>query len=82
MLTSDVHPKPIHLVVDDSGRVVQRMVAADQVSAASVTPYEVREIAALALNVEAIVETAACVEWARSGGTTFLLQARPLVVGR
>ena len=81
LLTSDVHPKPVHLVLDDSGRVVQRIVSPDHAGAASVTPYEVREIAALALNVESTVGSSACVEWARSGGTTYLLQARPVVVG-
>jgi pyruvate,water dikinase len=79
---SDVHPKPVHLVLDESGRVVQRIVLPDQAAAASVTPYEVREIAALALNVETLTDGPACVEWARSAGVTWLLQARPLVVGR
>jgi phosphoenolpyruvate synthase/pyruvate phosphate dikinase len=78
---SDVHAKPVHLVIDHSGRVVQRIVPADQAAAASVTPYEVREIAALALNVESLTNGPACVEWARASGTTWLLQARPLVVG-
>ena len=79
---SDVHPKPVHLVLDEGGRVVQRMVPPDQAAAASVTPYEVREIAALALNVEDLTDGPACVEWARAAGVTWLLQARPLVVGR
>ena len=79
---SDVHPKPVHLLVDESGRVVQRIVPPDQAAAASVTPYEVREIAALALNVESLTDGPACVEWARAAGCTWLLQARPLVVGR
>ncbi len=79
---SEVHPKPVHLVIDDSGRVVQRIVPPDQAAASSVSPYEVREVAALALNVEALDGGPACVEWARASGTTWLLQARPLVVGR
>lgn len=79
---SDIRPKPVHLVLDESGRVVQRMVLPDHADAASVTPYEVREIAAMALNVEAVTKGPACVEWARAAGTTWLLQARPLVVGR
>lgn len=79
---SDVQTKPVHLVIDESGRVVQRMVPPDQASAASLTPYEVREVAALALNVESLTHGPACVEWARASGTTWLLQARPLIVGR
>lgn len=79
---SDVHAKPVHLVIDDGGRVVQRIVPADQAAAASLTPYEVREVAALALSVESLTSGPACVEWARASGTTWLLQARPLVVGR
>jgi len=79
---SDVHPKAVRLLVDEGGRVVQRVVPPDLSHAASITPYEVREIAALALNVEPLVGGPACVEWARAGGTTWLLQARPLVVGR
>lgn len=79
---SEVHAKPVHLVIDDTGRVVQRIVPPDQAAAASLTPYEVREVAALALNVETLTEGPACVEWARASGTTWLLQARPLVVGR
>lgn len=82
LVASDVHPKPVQLMLDESGRVVQRIVSPDHSGAASVTPYEVREIAALSLNVEHSVGSAVCVEWARSGGTTYLLQARPLVVGR
>jgi phosphoenolpyruvate synthase/pyruvate phosphate dikinase len=39
-------------------------------------------LAALALNVEELTNGPACVEWARASGTTWLLQARPLVVGR
>ncbi len=79
---SEVHPKPVHLVIDESGRVVQRIVPPDQAAAASVTPYEVREVAALALNVESLTDGPTCVEWARASGTTWLLQARPLVIGR
>lgn len=79
---SDVHPKAVRLLVDDGGRVVQRVVPPDLSHAASITPYEVREIAALALNVEPLVGGPACVEWARAGGATWLLQARPLVIGR
>jgi len=79
---SDVHPKAVRLTLDESGRVVQRAVPADLAAAGSITPYEVREIAALALNIEHVIGSAACIEWARSGGTTWLLQARPLVVGR
>lgn len=79
---SDVHTKPVQLVLDESGRVVQRIVSPDHAAAASITPYEVREIAALALNVESALGGAVCVEWARSGGATSLLQARPLIVGR
>jgi len=80
--SSDVHTKPVHLLIDESGRVVQRIVPPDQAAAASVTPYEVREIAALALSVETLTKGPACVEWARASGATWLLQARPLVVGR
>jgi pyruvate,water dikinase len=80
--SSEVHPKSVRLLLDDTGRVVQRVVPPDLSHAASITPYEVREIAALALNLEHIVGGPACVEWARSAGTTWLLQARPLVVGR
>lgn len=79
---SDLQPKSVQLVVDDHGRVVQRPVRADFAGAASITPYDVREIAALAVGIEGVIGSAACVEWARSGGTTWLLQARPLVVGR
>jgi len=78
---SDVHPKAVRLLVDEGGRVVQRVVPPDLSHAASITPYEVREIAALALHVEEVVGGAACVEWARASGTTWLLQARPLRVG-
>jgi phosphoenolpyruvate synthase/pyruvate phosphate dikinase len=81
-LHSDVHTKAVHLVLDEGGRVVQRVVPPDLSQAASITPYEVREIAALAVSVEPVVGTTACVEWARAGGTTWLLQARPLSVGR
>jgi rifampicin phosphotransferase len=79
---SDVHPKAVRLTLDEDGRVVQRVVPTDQQNAASITPYEVREIAALALNIEHIVGSAACVEWASAGGKTWVLQARPLIVGR
>jgi phosphoenolpyruvate synthase/pyruvate phosphate dikinase len=82
VLQSDVHPKAVRLLLDEGGRVVQRVVPPDLSHAASITPYEVREIAALALNIEHVVGSAACVEWARAGGTTWLLQARPLSVGR
>lgn len=82
VVQTDVHPKAVRLLVDEGGRVVQRVVPPDLSHAASITPYEVREIAALALNVEPLVGGPACVEWARSSGSTWLLQARPLVVGR
>lgn len=82
LASSDVHPKSVRLLVDEGGRVVQRVVPPDLSHAASITPYEVREIAALALHVEPMVGGPACVEWARSSGATWLLQARPLVVGR
>ena len=82
VLTSDVHPKAVRLLLDDGGRVVQRVVPPDLTAAASISPYEVREIAALALNIEHIVGSAAVVEWARAAGATWLLQARPLQVGR
>jgi phosphoenolpyruvate synthase/pyruvate phosphate dikinase len=82
VLHSDVHPKSVRLMLDEGGRVVQRVVPPDLSHAASITPYEVREIAALALNIEHVVGSTACVEWARANGTTWLLQARPLIVGR
>ena len=82
LLTSDVNQKAVRLMLDEGGRVVQRVVPPDLATAASITPYEVREIAALALNIEHIVGSSAVVEWARAGGTTWLLQARPLRVAR
>lgn len=82
LTNSDVHPKGVRLLVDDGGRVVQRVVPPDLSHAASITPYEVREIAALAMHVEPMIGGPACVEWARAAGATWLLQARPLVVGR
>jgi pyruvate,water dikinase len=82
LLQSDVHPKSVRLLLDEGGRVVQRVVPPDLSHAASITPYEVREIASLAVNSEHVVGSTACVEWARAGGMTWLLQARPLVVGR
>lgn len=82
LTASDVHEKAVRLLLDEGGRVVQRVVPPDLSNAASITPYEVREIAALAMNVEAVTGGPTCVEWARAGGATWLLQARPLVVGR
>lgn len=82
LTASDVHQKAVRLMLDEGGRVVQRVVPPDLSNAASITPYEVREIASLAVHVETITGGPACVEWARAGGAIWLLQARPLIVGR
>ncbi|MGH3381718.1 MAG: PEP/pyruvate-binding domain-containing protein [Actinoallomurus sp.] len=44
----------------------------------ALTADEVREIAALAERVAAVMGGPADIEWARAGGTLFLLQARPI----
>ncbi len=79
---SDINRKRVRLLVDDRGRVAQRAVPAGIVSEPSVTPQQLRELAELSLRTEAVVGGESCVEWALAGGEPWLLQARPLVVGR
>jgi phosphoenolpyruvate synthase/pyruvate phosphate dikinase len=79
---SDINRKRVRLLVDDRGRVAQRAVPAELVSEPSVSDPELVALAQLSLKTEPVVGGEACVEWALSGGTPWLLQARPLVVGR
>jgi pyruvate,water dikinase len=58
------------------------MVAPEFVHAPSLTEPEARAVAELALKVEPVVGGPAAVEFALADGKAWLLQARPLVVGR
>jgi phosphoenolpyruvate synthase/pyruvate phosphate dikinase len=79
---SELHPKHVRLTIDDEGAVVQRMVAPELVHAPSLTEAEARTIAQLALRAEALFDGPAVVEFALAAGVAWMLQARPLVVGR
>jgi pyruvate,water dikinase len=79
---SELHPKHVRLTVDDEGAVVQRMVAPELVHAPSLSEVEARTLATLALKAEALFDGPAVVEFALADGAAWMLQARPLVVGR
>jgi phosphoenolpyruvate synthase/pyruvate phosphate dikinase len=82
LLESELHPKHVRLTINDEGAVVQRMVSPELVHAPSLTEAEARTIAALALRVEPLLGGPAAVEFALADGVAWLLQARPLVIGR
>ena len=82
LVESELHPKHVRLTVDDDGAVVQRMVAPELVHAPSLTEADARMIATLALRAEDLVDGPAVVEFALAEGVAWMLQARPLVVGR
>lgn len=82
LTSSELHPKHVRLTVDHEGAVVQRMVAPELVHAPSLTEAEARAIATLALRAEPLVDGPAVVEFALADGVAWMLQARPLVVGR
>jgi phosphoenolpyruvate synthase/pyruvate phosphate dikinase len=82
LIESELHPKHVRLTVNDEGAVVQRMVSPELVHAPSLTESDARTIAALALRAEPLVGGPAAVEFALADGVAWLLQARPLVVGR
>ena len=44
----------------------------------ALTPAQVREVAALARNIEELAGVPQDIEWAIAGGKLFLLQARPI----
>jgi pyruvate,water dikinase len=79
---SELHPKHVQLTIDADGAVVQRMVAPESVHGPSLTEADARAIATLALRVEPLVGGPAAVEFAIAGGVAWMLQARPLIVGR
>jgi len=79
---SELHPKHVRLTISEEGAVVQRMVSPELVHAPSLTEEDARTIAALALRVEPLLGGPAAVEFALADGVAWLLQARPLVVGR
>jgi len=79
---SELHPKHVRLTIGEDGCVVQRMVAPEFVHAPSLTEPEARAVAELALRAEPVVGGPAAVEFALADGVAWLLQARPLVVGR
>jgi pyruvate,water dikinase len=82
LLESELHPKHVRLMIAEDGSVAQRMVAPESVHAPSLTETEARDVAELALRAEEVVGGPAAVEFAVADGLTWLLQARPLVVGR
>jgi len=82
LLESELHPKHVRLTIGEEGSVVQRMVAPEFVHAPSLTEPEARMVAELALRAESVVDGPAAVEFAIADGKVWLLQARPLVVGR
>ena len=82
LVESELHPKHVRLTISDEGTVVQRMVAPELVHGPSLNEADARTIAALALRAEPLVGGPAAVEFALADGVAWLLQARPLVVGR
>lgn len=82
LLESELHPKHVRLTIGEEGSVVQRMVAPEFVHSPSLTEPEARMVAELALRAESVVNGPAAVEFAIADGKAWLLQARPLVVGR
>jgi pyruvate,water dikinase len=82
LVESELHPKHVRLTISDEGAVVQRMVAPELVHGPSLSEADARTIAALALKAEPLVGGPAAVEFAIADGVAWLLQARPLVVGR
>jgi phosphoenolpyruvate synthase/pyruvate phosphate dikinase len=79
---SELHPKHVQLTIDAEGAVVQRMVAPESVHSPSLSEAEARVIASLALRVEPLVNGPAAVEFAMADGVAWMLQARPLIIGR
>jgi pyruvate,water dikinase len=79
---SELHPKHVQLTIDADGSVVQRMVAPESVHGPSMTEADARAIVTLALRVEPLVGGPAAVEFAIADGVAWMLQARPLIVGR
>ena len=82
LISSELHPKHVRLTIDEEGAVVQRMVAPELVHAPSMSEAETRATATLALRAEPLVDGPAVVEFALADGVAWMLQARPLVVGR
>jgi rifampicin phosphotransferase len=82
LVESELHPKHVRLTISEEGAVVQRMVSPELVHSPSLSEADCRAIAALALRAEPLVGGAAAVEFAIADGVPWLLQARPLVVGR
>ena len=82
LTSSELHPKHVRLTIDDEGAVVQRMVAPELVHSPSMTEAETRATATLALRAEPLVDGPAVVEFALADGVAWMLQARPLVIGR
>jgi pyruvate,water dikinase len=83
LIESELHPKHVRLTISEEGAVVQRMVSPDLVHGPSLSETDARAIAELALRAEPLVGgRAAAVEFAIVEGVAWLLQARPLVVGR
>jgi phosphoenolpyruvate synthase/pyruvate phosphate dikinase len=75
--------KPVELVVDETGRVHERAVTQKRTDAPCLTESELRQVAELGIRAEPTVGGgAAAVEWACADDGCWLLQARPLVVGR
>ena len=72
----------MRLTISEEGSVVQRMVPPELVHAPSLSETDARTIATLALQAEPLVGGPAAVEFALADGAAWLLQARPLVVGR
>jgi pyruvate,water dikinase len=82
LVESELHPKHVRLTIGEEGTVVQRMVAPELVHSASLSEADARTIAALALRAEPLIGGPAAVEFALADNVAWLLQARPLVVGR
>ena len=82
LIESELHPKHVRLTISEEGSVVQRMVPPELVHSPSLSETDARTIATLALQAEPLVGGAAAVEFALADGAAWLLQARPLVVGR